>query len=67
MLEDDPTSRTEFALKLRYGSTRAGMDVMRLLGSIEKRPHFNEPGVNMGGMLTKRKVFRNRGSSVLRG
>ena len=67
MLEDDPTSRTEFALKLRYGPTRAGMEVMRLLGSIERKPHFNEPGINMGGMLTKRKIFRNRTRSVLRG
>lgn len=67
MLEDDPTSRTEFGLKLKYGPTRAGMEVQRLLSSIAKKPHFNNPGIQSGGLLTKRKIKRNRVPSVLRG
>ena len=67
MLEDDPTSRTEFGLKLKYGPTRAGMEVQRLLSSIAKKPHFNDPGVQVGGLLTKRKIRRGRTPSVLRG
>lgn len=68
MLEDDPTSRTEFASKLKYGSTRAGMEVWRKLMNIKEKPHFNEPGVESGGLLTKRKMRnKNRTRSVLRG
>lgn len=67
MLEDDPTSRTEFGLKLKYGPTRAGMEVQRLLNSIAKKPHYNDSGIQSGGLLTKRKIKRNRVPSVLRG
>ena len=67
MLEDDPSSRTEFALKLRFGTTRAGMEVQRLLGSIERRPSFNDVGVQVGGLLTSKKIKRNRTRSILRG
>ncbi|KKL05055.1 hypothetical protein LCGC14_2609850, partial [marine sediment metagenome] len=57
----------EFGLKLKYGPTRAGMEVQRLLNSIAKKPHYNDPGIQSGGLLTKRKIKRNRVSSVLRG
>lgn len=68
MLEDDPSSRTEFASKLRYGTSRAGMTAWRQLMNIKDKPHFNEPGIESGGLLTKRNMRRkNRTRSVLRG
>lgn len=68
MLEDDPSYRSEFASKLRYGISRAGMEVWRKLMNINEKPHFNEPGVEMGGLLTKRRIRgKSRTRSVLRG
>lgn len=50
MLKIDPTATTEFATKLRYGPTVAGMEAMRIVEKYLRRPNFNEP-VQNGGLL----------------
>jgi hypothetical protein len=67
LLEIDPTASTEFATKLSYGPTVAGMTVMRIVNKLLKRPHYNEP-VGTGGLLSGRRVKKtNRDRSFLRG
>jgi len=67
LLKIDPTSATEFATKLSYGPTVAGMSVMRTVNRALKRPHYNQP-VRTGGLFTGRKVHNKRRSpSYLRG
>lgn len=67
LLEIDPTAATEFATKLSYGPTVAGMTVMRIMNKFQKRPHFNQV-VQTGGLLSSRRVKKTRRQpSVLRG
>lgn len=67
LLEIDPTAATEFATKLTYGPTRAGMNVMRIINKFLKRPHFNQ-NVQTGGLLSGRRVRKKlRRPSYLRG
>lgn len=67
LLKIDPTSSTEFATKLSYGPTVAGMAVMRAVNKALKRPHFNQP-VMSGGLFTGRKINKKRRApSLLRG
>lgn len=67
LLETDPTAATEFATKLSYGPTVAGMSVMRIMNKFKERPHFNQP-VFSGGLLSGRRTKKtNRRPSVLRG
>lgn len=55
-LEPDETATTEFASKLRYGGTRAGMEVMRIVDRYMKRPQFNTPGEQSGGAFMGRRM-----------
>lgn len=55
MLDLDKTATTEFAHKLRYGPTVAGMEAMRIVDKYLKRPSFNRP-IQSGGVLLGRKV-----------
>ena len=67
LLKIDPTSSTEFATKLSYGPTVAGMAVMRAVNKALKRPHYNQP-VMTGGLFTGRKINKKRRApSLLRG
>lgn len=67
MLELDPSYGTDFATKLRYGPTVAGMTVMRIVDKYLKRPHYNQP-VMTGGLMSSRKLKKKRRrSSFLRG
>jgi hypothetical protein len=68
LLQIDPTAGNDFAHKLTYGPTNAGMEVMRTLDRLKNRPHFNQP-VESGGMLTGRSHTRKgrRLPSFLRG
>lgn len=68
MMEIDPTARTEFAHKLAYGPTNAGMTIWRTISKYKERPNFNQPVIS-GGMLTGRKktADKSRGRSYLRG
>jgi hypothetical protein len=67
LLELDPTASTEFATKLSYGPTVAGMTVMRIINKFLKRPHFNQP-VFTGGLLSGRRLKKTqRRPSYLRG
>lgn len=67
MLEMDPTAQTEFARKLTYGPTVAGMKVMRIVDKLLKRPHFNQ-SVATGGLFSGKKLKNNkRQRSFLRG
>lgn len=50
LLAPDPSSANEFASRLRYGATNAGMEVMRTMDKYLAKPHFNEP-VLSGGLL----------------
>jgi hypothetical protein len=66
MLEIDPTAKTEFAHKLAYGPTNAGMTVWRTMVKYKERPHFNQAVIS-GGMLSGKKMSRSRNRSYLRG
>jgi hypothetical protein len=67
LLRIDPTSSTDFAHKLSYGPTVAGMSAMRIVNKALKRPHFNQP-VMSGGLFSGRKVRKKgRRASFLRG
>lgn len=67
LLSLDPTAATEFATKLSYGPTVAGMTVMRIVNKFLKRPHFNQP-VMSGGLFSGRSVKKKRRApSYLRG
>ncbi len=67
LLDTDPTASTEFATKLTYGPTVAGMSVMRIMNKFLKRPHFNQV-VQSGGLLSGRRVKKTRRRpSLLRG
>jgi hypothetical protein len=66
MLEMDPTATTEFAHKLRYGPSNAGMAVWRTMAIYKERPNFNQPGIMGGGMLTGRRP-KTRRPSYMRG
>lgn len=66
LLSEDPTAKTEFATKLRYGPTVGGMMVMRTLDKYKERPHYNQP-VHSGGLMTMRKPTSRRKYSFLRG
>jgi len=61
MLDTDPTVGSEFATKLRFGPTVAGMTVMRMMDRLKARPNFNS-SVTTGGLLSARAGFgRNIG------
>lgn len=64
LLEPDPTAASEFATKLRYGPTNAGMQVMRTMDNYLNTPHFNEP-VESGGLFGGRG--KSRKPTVLKG
>ena len=67
LLSIDPTSGTDFASRLSYGPTVAGMSVMRTVNRALKRPHFNQP-VMSGGLFSGRNVKKKgRRPSYLRG
>jgi len=67
LLAIDPTASTEFATKLSYGPTKAGMSVMRIMNKFKERPHFNQ-AVQSGGLFSGRRTKRTlRRRSVLRG
>lgn len=55
MLALDPSAKTDFATKLSYGPTVAGMTAMRILDKYEERPHYNTQ-IATGGMLTHRSL-----------
>lgn len=56
-LEQDPDSRVAMVLPsmIPYGGTRAGMQVMRIINRLLKRPHFNQP-IQTGGSLISSKM-----------
>ena len=56
LLALDPSSANDFAGRLRYGPTNAGMSVMRTMDKYLAKPHFNEP-VQSGGLFGGR-VYR---------
>jgi hypothetical protein len=67
LLRIDPTSSTDFASKLTYGPTVAGMTVMRAVNKALKRPHFNQP-IMSGGLFSGRKTRKkSRAPSYMRG
>lgn len=67
LLKLDPTASTEFATKLSYGPTVAGMSVMRIINKFLRRPHFNQPVIS-GGLFSGRRVRKKkRDRSYLRG
>ena len=67
LLKIDPTSSTDFATKLSYGPTVAGMAVMRTVNRALKRPHYNQDVVT-GGLFSGRNVKKKgRRPSYMRG
>lgn len=65
LLKPDPSASTEYASKLRYGPTMAGMRVWRIVDKLIKKPNFNQPGNVGGGLLSARGNKRSRGPRVL--
>ena len=58
LLKPDPTAGSDFATKLRYGATVAGMTVLRIVNKYLETPNFNSSNVPMnGGLLSSRKPF----------
>lgn len=51
LLAFDETAKTEFARKLTYGPTVAGMNVMRMVEKYTRKPDFNQVGTEVGGLL----------------
>lgn len=67
LLAIDPTSSTDFATKLSYGPTVAGMSVMRTVNRALKRPHYNQ-AVMSGGLFSGRNIKKKgRRPSYMRG
>lgn len=60
LLDIDPTAQTEFATKLSYGPTNAGMQVMRTVNKYINRPNFNQP-VTSGGFFGRSKTIARIG------
>lgn len=65
LIKIDPTATTEFAHKLRYGPTVAGMMAWRIVDKLIKKPNFNEPGITTGGLLSARGNKQPRGPRIL--
>lgn len=61
MFEIEGLTSNDQVAKMRYGPTRAGMRVMRILDRIIKRPHFNQPVTTAGAMTAPDEVRSIRG------
>lgn len=63
LLKVDPGSEGVPAYALPFGSTVAGVRVMHIMNNLLKRPKFNQPGEDGGGLLTGSTVRSARGRS----
>lgn len=60
LLDVDPSMKFEFAHKLRYGPTKAGMEVMHILDNYVERPSMNTVVTSGGFLSSNRRGRRNR-------